>query len=510
MQAMDIVPPLPPMSCAPPPAPPPPDKPPPPHENDQPLYSHQKPPPPPVPAPAQVPKNTEKTNSTKTSGNTLDWSHATDTYNDMAQNSACNDISQNSEALEKLSEEEKLFDSQFQKWEEEIEKWKKENVNHPDKQAYSEYEQKFEACRAQLLERRQQMKQKRARLTNSTTPIVNSSLIGNTGNIVAPPPLQSINMNYSPNSLQSQNLTNNKSSDLATPPNIAISSSQTFNSYPYNNQSGYGNENNLNQQYSSESIQDVDHYSYRTMNKTEFLPSKEPLKGIPGLDLVPETEKILGQNTPQDVIDITVDKFIDRQTNNLNGPDYSTISRGINNILGDEKIMNILSMVQGQKYFDAANVSKLPSNANIVNNKQQLNTSHQSVRPIVSYNTHSSGDFPRHTVLEPSMHPIPRPYDPSQNEILKDQNYANYSATTANQNAALRNVSQVGQPLLNQSMQKVFDAFPKDNQERRNNVDQSICPVSTQTVRSKWIEEPIFTPSIVVEYEHKSLRLKGN
>ncbi|CAH2041476.1 unnamed protein product, partial [Iphiclides podalirius] len=87
-------------------------------------------------------------------------------------------MSQNTEALEQLSEEERFFDIQFQKWEKQIEKWKEENANHPDKKAYSEYEQKFEACRAQLLERRQQMKQKRARLTSSTTQIPNSAVAG--------------------------------------------------------------------------------------------------------------------------------------------------------------------------------------------------------------------------------------------------------------------------------------------------------------------------------------------
>lgn len=59
------------------------------------------------------------------------------------------------------SEEEKFFDDQFKKWEEEFECWKKQNANHPDKKAYAEYEKKFTDVRAKLLERREQMRRKK-------------------------------------------------------------------------------------------------------------------------------------------------------------------------------------------------------------------------------------------------------------------------------------------------------------------------------------------------------------
>ena len=50
------------------------------------------------------------------------------------------------------SQEELEFDEQFRKWEEEFDKWKKANVNHPDKDAYRQYEQQFESVRVKLLQ----------------------------------------------------------------------------------------------------------------------------------------------------------------------------------------------------------------------------------------------------------------------------------------------------------------------------------------------------------------------
>lgn len=50
------------------------------------------------------------------------------------------------------TQEELEFDEQFRKWEEEFDKWKKANVNHPDKDAYRQYEQQFESVRVKLLQ----------------------------------------------------------------------------------------------------------------------------------------------------------------------------------------------------------------------------------------------------------------------------------------------------------------------------------------------------------------------
>lgn len=58
-------------------------------------------------------------------------------------------------------EDELRFDEQFKKWEEQFLNWKQQNQNHPDRRAYREYEMKFEECRKNLLERREQMRRRK-------------------------------------------------------------------------------------------------------------------------------------------------------------------------------------------------------------------------------------------------------------------------------------------------------------------------------------------------------------
>lgn len=65
------------------------------------------------------------------------------------------------ESFEELSEAEKTFDIQFKQWEGQFNEWKKQNQDHPDKAQYIEYEKKWETWRAQLLQRREQMRKKR-------------------------------------------------------------------------------------------------------------------------------------------------------------------------------------------------------------------------------------------------------------------------------------------------------------------------------------------------------------
>ncbi|XP_053608288.1 YLP motif-containing protein 1-like isoform X4 [Plodia interpunctella] len=168
------MPPLP--ASGPPPAPPPPDNPPPPapHENNQPLFQKTTAQPSPVPPPGR--NNLAPYNNA--TGNNQNWSYERDQQ--QSQQSV------NAEALKKLAEEERLFDIQFQKWEVEIEKWRRENVNHPDKQAYKEYEAKFESCRQQLLERRAQMNQKRAKLLSGATPAAANAAVNTARDFIEP------------------------------------------------------------------------------------------------------------------------------------------------------------------------------------------------------------------------------------------------------------------------------------------------------------------------------------
>lgn len=51
-----------------------------------------------------------------------------------------------------LTQEEIEFEEQFRKWEDDFDKWKQANDNHPDREAYKQYEQQFERVRVQLLQ----------------------------------------------------------------------------------------------------------------------------------------------------------------------------------------------------------------------------------------------------------------------------------------------------------------------------------------------------------------------
>lgn len=58
-------------------------------------------------------------------------------------------------------EDERLFDEQFKKWEDQFNAWKLQNVDHPDRSSYMKYEREFEDVRIRLMERRDQMRQRR-------------------------------------------------------------------------------------------------------------------------------------------------------------------------------------------------------------------------------------------------------------------------------------------------------------------------------------------------------------
>ncbi|XP_022826444.1 YLP motif-containing protein 1-like isoform X1 [Spodoptera litura] len=638
LQAMGGMPPLPTTNVAPPPAPPPPDQPPPPpHENNQPLFGNTSKPTP-VPAPgANQQRNNNSGNNVNINvhnqaGSNANWTQGT-------ESAQAGQTTVNADALKKLAEEERLFDIQFQKWEEEIEKWKKDNVNHPDKQAYKEYEQKFESCRAQLMERRLQMKQKRARLmgtnpptqpeppTPSTTaakvvtPTVNASL--NTTNINAFPSKQTQNygnnlQNYANNNIQSYS-TNNSSHNYSNNSQNYNNNQQNYNNnqqnygnnqqhygshqqsygsqqmnYPntpqnYGNNShkygknaqNYGNNlqnyNNSSQNYtdksahyqddqykgpntnnnmgnSNKNVDPQDRFeSYQTMGETDyqgntnfstptptssssFLPTSGDNKGIPGLDLVPETDKPHVRNTNDEVIDISNDKS--NPGSDSKAPDYTTISKGINNILGDEKIMNILSMVRGQTAQSPAttgppNVNP-PSgqyNSNVQNNapyghgnrnlsnqnynNQQFDDNRQNMsynRPGQNYLGHHQdhSNFPPPNRMHEEIPQDQYDYDNDRNIQYSGNDirppYQNNAPLRGH--APIRPNMSAPRPPLRPLMSNLSD-HPMGNQglpERKPLLEH---PVPKPPVRPQWLDEPMFTPSLIVEYEHKPLRLKA-
>lgn len=210
-----------------------------------------------------------------------------------------------SQSLEELTEAEKKFDKQFADWEAQFNKWKEQNVEHPDKEQYREYEKKWENWRAQLLERREQMRRKRL---NLTTPSPNKLPLNET-------PAQSLNQN-SPRFNQPSPVTQpaGKTGVLSThisqilkvPPNL-------------NNEPLIFKERKAS---FSEFVEDPE-------TGDDFLKSADTGGGIPGLDLVKDGAKTDDLDGPEE----------------KTGPDFDAISKGINNILGDQKLLNMLSMV---------------------------------------------------------------------------------------------------------------------------------------------------------------------
>ncbi|CAG9788052.1 unnamed protein product [Diatraea saccharalis] len=615
MQTMGAMPPLPPSAAPPAPAPPPPDQPPPPppHENNQPLYAAATKPPAPVPPPTQPRRNLTSVNTT--AGN-AQWSQGTQAAPPPATVASPVD----SEALKKLAEEEKLFDIQFQKWEEEIDKWRRENVNHPDKQAYKEYEEKFEACRAQLLERRQQMKQKRARLMN----VAPNSITGNITTSIPPPSLNTPPANYNKNDAQSYNNRQDQGRMNKNAPQ-----QQQYNKH-YDNSAppvSY-NKGNLDQQDRYESYQNVDNYTtadnnysekddyaaaenytandnYQTDNSS-FLPTSGASKSIPGLDLVPEEK---GSNPQPEVIDITEEQ--DRESYNRSSqqykqPDYSKITKGINNILGDEKIMNILSMVRGQSAPSDNSVqqstSHLPynnQNNQVYNQNNQMhnqnihmqnqnnqmhnqnihmqnqnnqmhnqnNQMHNQNNQMQNQNMHNhnhhmynqnnqinnqnnqmNNQWNRNDNNYNQQNNTPygnrqnnMPYDnrqesnysmpqnqgqgnqfnrmpPNQNRGYNDHppfeqgqyynendQYGRHEMPQRNDQPLIRQNAPQPRPLMELPLQNVNENQFRGPSNRRP--PENVRPPSPP--RPKWMEEPLFAPTLIVEYEHKPLRVKA-
>lgn len=543
IQSMGGLPPLPPATAAPPPAPPPPDQPPPPpHENNQPLYGHTPTQPAPVTALQAIQQRNNSGNPTNVNthpqaGNNTNWSYAQESAK-PSQSAPAAQSSVNAEALKKLAEEQRLFDIQFQKWEQEIMKWKKENVNHPDKQAYKEYEEKFESCRIQLMERQQQMKQKRARLLNNPPPPTQSSTSAPASKVptTAPPNLNNINKNNFSNK-HSQNYANHSGQNYVDGNNSQYQQQQyNMPKIAYNR----SNNKNIDPQDRYESYQNMSDNTYAPNDNfspadPSFLPVSNLNKGIPGLDLVPDTDKTYVTNNKPEVIDITQDApGIQMQPK---GPDYTTISKGINNILGDEKIMNILSMVhkssQDQSVLQPANTAIVNPSGNYNMKSNINNNAHygQGNRPQdynnQNFNRQGTNNYPMQQNQEinykyPAQNRGNDAIAPEQFNYDRNDQYSgndmglSYDNGSAGPGPHTRPSVPASRAPIRPLMQEIIpnhhnvNEFSRGPHDRQPLLENNINPIPKQPIRPQWLDEPMFTPSLIVEYEHKPLRLKGN
>ncbi|KAK4887026.1 hypothetical protein RN001_003297 [Aquatica leii] len=259
---------------------------------------------------------------------------------------------------EELSEPEKKFDKQFHDWEAQFQKWKQQNANHPDKEQYREYEKKWETWRSQLLERREQMKRKRLGLTNT---------LGQLGDKLQkkPEPESSLNLPF----VQQSQVRTESQSDL---PNTGIQTEGnkvhdvTNQIIPEVTQNVGSKSLNMeflrppptlnnqplefkkaNESFGVELPNDNIENSNIDAEGCDFLKSSSS-GGIPGLDLVKDSAEV--ENTKESL-----------PVNENPKPDLEAISRGINSILGDQKFMNMLSLVSQNQNQNRSLTAAVPS-----------------------------------------------------------------------------------------------------------------------------------------------------
>lgn len=225
---------------------------------------------------------------------------------------------------EELSEAEKKFDKQFAEWEAQFSKWKDQNANHPDKAQYREYEKKWETWRAQLLERREQMRRKRLNLASASPK---TQQIEGKQPLLTTPPIEAQILNFN-----------------RPPPTV--------------------NNDPLEFSKKSASAFDDSEVNSELMLKKEFDTSflKSASGGsIPGLDLVKEGDEDVDKSENTQAVDVDAE---DARPPLLHSKpqDLEALSKGINSILGDQKLLSMLSLVsQNQNLNFTASVLNTPS-----------------------------------------------------------------------------------------------------------------------------------------------------
>lgn len=262
------------------------------------------------------------------------------------------------EIIDDMTEAEKKFMKQFAEWEAQFNKWKDQNQDHPDKDQYRQYEKKWETWRNQLLERREQMRKKRLvaqmkiqvhhiqtapvpppTTTQPTTPTSKASPISKPSPPVpTPSPTQTITQpstaqhGQHPGAVGATPVLH----DFNRPPPFLNNEPLHFKGKPQAPQAITVQETVVHEQMATGS-QDGGGIS----NADAMDPENEFLKtsntphssgGIPGLDLSDEA----AHKPPTDV-------------SNKAGPDLEALSKNINNILGDAKLLSMLSMVSQSK-----------------------------------------------------------------------------------------------------------------------------------------------------------------
>ncbi|KAF2884051.1 hypothetical protein ILUMI_22116 [Ignelater luminosus] len=344
---------------------------------------------------------------------------------------------------EELTEQEKKFDKQFAEWESQFQKWKEQNANHPDKEQYREYEKKWEAWRTQLLERREQMKRKRLGLVSESPqptsvkpentqqkPLDNqqSSISESVHNR---PAITSAQPQISPRQPQIGPQSFPPTTTASRSQNVAVISQITLNpNRPPPNMNDQPLEFNKTQSGSEEESQSQqgNDLSASQGDAGEGFLKSTSTGGIPGLDLVKDGKD--EDKGDADVTDLKGSKETEK------GPDLEAISRGINSILGDQKLLNMLSLV-----------------------------SQNQSRPLVSNTVNTMSSMKVHS-------PKFSPPDSLQNEQSNQENAEFYE--NKNQKEMLSNIDEQTRSsfnIPNEADALEHDKFAKGSEEFRNDND---------------------------------------
>ncbi|KAL1505776.1 hypothetical protein ABEB36_005260 [Hypothenemus hampei] len=424
--------------------------------------------------------------------------------------------SQKVTSLEELTEAENKFDKEFTAWEGQFNKWKEQNANHPDKTQYLQYEKKWEAWRNSLLDRREQMRKKRISLqaAMSTSVVKPPFTINQT--FREPPPQKGT---FVQENQFSENL-------FSRPP-------PTQNDEPLN----FNSHSKCTETYPQNGSENLD-------TGVNFLKSSSPgPSGIPGLDLVKE-----GADQEE--------KQIEEQNsaNVSKGPDLDAISKGINSILGDTKLLNILSMVSKNQNLTSAfgidNQSKSESSKTIPSllnmpvqrpgyeqlSNQELNDDHSEPYKLNQFETVNNFDDQTRMSFTNG---------PNDQEFSYESSYlANRTGRTNNFYRQSFNVNLNGnfnknvpnsrggdsegndfmhhhdsQSNFNNTYQtfnkyETQNHFEDENEEPwkkpedfdKYNIFSEECMPHQNTIENVQSDEPLFVPQTVIDYEHKRLK----
>lgn len=233
---------------------------------------------------------------------------------------ASNHEDDNDEDKAEKSQEEILFDINYQKWEDQLVEWKRNNANHPDRNQYNDFVTKMEGCRKQLLLKRESLRKNRLDRNRSAKSVQNSQN-SPTPQGMNNPPTQAMNKNeVSTEHLDSENV-----SQVKTETNSLVQGGLIASSL-----------------FSSERSDS---------NAT-----------IPGLDLVSGDDKPrpYGGGPPPACIAPPKSESIKAE------PDSNIVAR-VTNILGNPEIQSLLSNIQKQKIESAtlqSNIQTRNSNEN--------------------------------------------------------------------------------------------------------------------------------------------------